>query len=507
MGTAWLMTSLTTSALLIALMQTATLLPVFLLGLPAGALADIVDRRKLLLFTETWLLLVAAVLGILTFTNHMSAWDLLALTFLMGLGSALDGPIWQAIVPDIVNREELPSAVAMNATGYNVARAIGPALGGLVVAAAGPAAVFFLNALSFLWVIAAIYRWKPTRVPNNMPPEDMLGAIVAGMRYVRHAPPLQAVLIRIGVFAMGASALWALLPVVTRQELRLGATGYGILLGSIGFGAVSSALLQPRLRTWLSVDRLSVMATLVFAGATFALAYLHFLPLLVVCLMLAGMAWLALMSILTVAAQTAAPAWVRARGLSIYLLIFAGTMALGSFTWGALAENLGNGMALAIAALFLVAGLAAIRRWPLEGIERLDLTPSMHWPDPQVTLTPAPEDGPVMITIEYRVSAEQADGFIRAMDAVRRFRYREGAIRWDFFRDLAEPDRYLEVFLASSWAEHIRQHARVTVADQEIEAYAFSFLQPGTEPVAAHLITAYPYNRQTVTNTRYAQLP
>jgi MFS family permease len=292
-GIGWLMTTLTPSPLLVALMQTATSLPVFLLGLPAGTFADLINRRKLLLATESWMLLVALTLGILTLTGHISAGILLVLTFLMGLGSAFDGPAWQAIVPDLVERKELPSAVSLNATGFNVARALGPALGGLVVAVAGPAAVFLLNAISFLFVLVAIYRWRHAPVQNDLPPEDMLGATAAGMRYVRHAPALQAVLVRIGVFTFGASGLWALLPVVARHELGVDATGYGVILGSLGFGAVGSALLMPRLRDRLPVDRLTATATLVFAAATLALAYLRFVPLLVAFMMAGGMAWLA----------------------------------------------------------------------------------------------------------------------------------------------------------------------------------------------------------------------
>lgn len=411
-GAAWLMTSLTPSPLLVALMQTAASLPVFLLGLPAGALADVVDRRKLLLVTESWMLLVALALGVLTLTGLMSAWTLLALTFLLGLGAALDAPAWQAIIPELVERQELPSAIALNATGFNVARAVGPALGGLVVAAAGPAAVFLLNAVSFLAVLVAIYRWPRARVPSDAPPEDMLGATAAGMRYVRHAPALQAVLVRNAVFILGASALWALLPVVARHELGLEATGYGIILGSLGFGGVGGALILPRLRRALPIDTLTAAATLVFAGATLALAYLHFMPLLVACMIAGGMAWLAIMSSLTVAAQTASPAWARARIMGIYLLVFQGLMAVGSFGWGVLAERFGNATTLSFAALALV--------------QRLDLSPSSHWADPKLAMTPDPEDGPVLITVEYRVPAERASDFIATMDEMRTFRHREG---------------------------------------------------------------------------------
>lgn len=226
-GAAWLMTSLTPSPLLVALMQTATSLPIFLVGLPAGTLADVVDRRKLLLATEGWMLLVALVLGLLTLAGLTSAWVLLLFTFLLGLGAALDAPAWQAIIPDLVDRQELPAAAALQATGVNVARATGPALGGLVVAAAGPAAVFLLNAVSFLSVLGVIFGWRSTRVPSDLPPEDLLGATAAGLRYARHAPALQAVLVRIAVFNFGASALWALLPVVVRQDLGLGRPAMG----------------------------------------------------------------------------------------------------------------------------------------------------------------------------------------------------------------------------------------------------------------------------------------
>jgi MFS family permease len=505
-GTAWLMTSLTPSPLLVALMQTATSLPVFLLGIPAGVLADLVDRRKLLLLIETYLLLMALVTGLLTLGGYMSAWSLLMLAFLMGLGSALDAPAWQAIIPDLVERQDLPAAVSLNATGFNVARALGPAIGGLVVAAAGPAAVFLLNSVSFLFVLVAVYRWRRTPAERETPPEDMLGAAVAGMRYVRHAPALQAVFVRIGTFAIGASALWALLPSVTRYELGLDATGYGLLLGSLGLGAVGSALFLPRLRERMPVDRLTGAATLLFAGAVLALAYIHFVPLLVVCLLMGGMAWLTMMSSLSTAAMTACPAWVRARALSVYLLVFFATLAGGSFGWGVLAEQFGNRTALSIAAVVLVGGLAAALRWPLHGIQHLDMSPSGHWPDPKLAITPDPDDGPVLITVEHRVPMEHAVEFIKAMDEMRVFRRREGAVSWGIFRDLADPERYLETFLVTTWAEHMRQHARVTVEDQAIESRAFAFQQPGVERIAAHLIAARAYEHNTPPRPSYTEL-
>jgi MFS family permease len=326
------------------------------------------------------------------------------------------------------------------------------------------------------------------------------------MRSVRHAPALQAVLIRIGVFTFGASALWALLPSMARHDLGLEATGYGIVLGSLGFGAVGSALLLPRLRSSVPVDKVTAAATLLFAGATFALAYVHFLPLLLVCMMAGGMAWLSMMSSLTISAQAASPAWVRARTLGVYLLVFQGSMAAGSFAWGALAERFGNGPALSFAALILISGLAAIVRWPLQPIQRLDLSPSGHWNDPKLAIMPEPQDGPVLIMIEYRVPSERAGEFIQAMDAMRVFRRREGAVSWGIFRDLENPDRYVETFLVTTWAEHMRQHARVTVEDQATEIHAFSFLQPGVQPFASHLIAARAYDQGTPAEPPYAEL-
>jgi MFS family permease len=288
--------------------------------------------------------------------------------------------------------------------------------------------------------------------------------------------------------------------------LGLEATGYGIILGSLGFGAVGCALLLPRLRRSLPIDRLTAAATLVFAGATLALAYLRFMPLLVACMMAGGMAWLAMMSSLSVAAQTASPAWVRARTMGIYLLVFQGLMAVGSFGWGALAEQFGNGTALSVAALALAGGLAATWRWPLHVVQRLDMSPSSHWADPTLAIIPDPEDGPVLITVEFRVPAERASDFLEAMEAMRIFRRREGAVRWDLFRDLADPDRYLETFVVVSWAEHMRQHARVTVEDQAIEARAFAFLQEGVEPVATHLIAARGYDRRVPAEPPHTEL-
>ena len=505
-GVGWLLTSLTPSPLLVALMQTATSLPVFLLGLPAGTFSDLLDRRKLLLFTEGWLLLMAALLGVLTLSGHVSAWLLLGITFLMGLGAAFDAPAWQSIVAELVPREELPAAVSLNATGFNLARALGPALGGVIVALAGPAAVFLLNSASFICVLAAIYFWKREKVVRSSPPEDVLGATASGIRYTRHSPPMQAVLVRIGTFAVGASALWALLPIMARQDLALDASGYGIVLGSLGFGAVISALFLPKVRGSMPVDRLVGISTLLFAAATLALAYVRFVPLLVLCMMVGGMGWLTSMSSMTTAATTAAPAWVRARTLGMYLLVFQGSMAASSFAWGSLAEKFGNAATLTCAAGVLALGLLTFRRWPLQPIQHLDLNPSGHWNDPHLVLTPAADDGPVLVTVEYRVAARQEAEYLEAMEDMRIFRRREGAVRWDLYRDLADPERFIESFVTPTWAEHMRTHERVTKEDQATEQRAFSFLKPGFQQFATHLIAARTYDQQTPVEPPYSEV-
>jgi predicted MFS family arabinose efflux permease len=430
----------------------------------------------------------------------------LTFTFLIGLGTALTSPAWNAIIPELVERKELPAAVALNSAGYHVAQAVGPALGGFVVAVAGAAAAFLLNAASFLAVLGAIFRWRRTQVPSDAPPEAMLGATAAGLRYVRHAPAMQAVLVRNGLFILGASALWSLLPAMARHEFGLEATGYGIVLGSLGLGAVGGALLLPRLRRSLSIDHLTAGATVVFATASLALTYVRFVPLVLVSTMVGGLAWLVMLSTLGFASQTACPAWVRARALAIYLLVFQGVLAVGSIAWGAVAERFGSSTALAFAALALVCGLAAVVRWPLHVAEGLDLTPSGHWPDPEVALAPDAGDGPVLITVEYRVPAERASDFIETMDEMRSFRRREGAISWGIFRDAADPDHYVETFLVLTWGEHMRQHARVTVDDQALEARRNAFLEPGAAPFTSHLIDAHTFDGRTPAELPYTGL-
>ncbi len=489
-GAAWLMTSLTPSPVVVALVQAATSLPVFLVGLPAGALADIVDRRRLLIVSQGWMLLSAAALGVLTLIGFMSPWILLALTFALGLGAAMNTPAWQAIVPEVVSPSELQEAVALNAAGFNVARAVGPALGGLIVAAVGPGPVFLLNAASFIAVMLVVYRWNRQRATSRLPAEHVIGAMRAGIRYVRNAPALQAVLVRSGVLIVCAAGLWALLPLVARDQLGLGATGYGVLLGCLGIGAVTGATLLPRIKRKFSLDMLVTGATVVFAVATAALAYVQNVFLVGAAMVAGGIAWIALMSSFNAAAQTAAPEWVRARALAAYLLVFQGGMAVGSILWGALATRMGVRAALLVAVFGLIAGLMLITRYRLAGGEKIDLRPSLHWPEPMTSVELQPEAGPVLVEVEYFIESERAQDFIKAMDDVRRERLRDGALRWELFTDSVNPNRFVETFLLASWVEHMRQHERVTKSDRMAEELARAFHIGTGTPKTVHLIHA-----------------
>jgi MFS family permease len=487
-GESWLMVSLTTSPILVALVETAGSLPIVLLALPAGALADVVDRRRLLLVTQSWMLVSAAALGVLTLFGIVTPWLLLLLTFTLGLGTAMNSPAWQAIIPELVPRRELPAAVTLVGVAINVSRAVGPALGGLLVAAAGSGVVFLLNAVSFLGVIVVIYHWQPTPQQSTMPPEHIFGAMRAGLRYVRHAPELVAALVRTSVFILCASALWALLPLHARLALGLGSFGYGILLGCIGAGAVAGAAFLPKLRLKVSNNLLVVAATLLFASVTAVLAHVHVPVVAGAAMMLGGIAWIAVMSSFNTAAQTAAPAWARARALSVYTFVFMGGMAVGSAVWGAIAARFGVTTALTCAAVGLIIGVAASLRYKLIDGVGLNLTPSAHWPEPVVIVEPKPEQGPVLVQIEYWIDPDQAREFRRAMRDLRRVRRRDGATLWGLFHDAAAPGRFVESFLVETWAEHLRQHGRATEADREIERRVRAFHIAATPPAITHLI-------------------
>jgi MFS family permease len=489
-GAEWLMTTLAPTPFMLGLMFTAENAPTFLLALPAGALADIVDRRRLLLFTQAWMLVAAIALGLLTLFGLTTPWVLLLLTFGLGLGAALNAPAWQAIVPELVPREELPLAISLNSVAFNIARAVGPALGGIIVAATGSWAVFFLNSVSFIGVLFVLYRWRRKPIESISPTERVAGAMRAGLRYVRHAPELRTVLVRTAIFVSSASALWAMLPLVARQELNRGAMGYGMLLGGLGAGAIIAAMILPGVRRAIPINRMVAIGTLIFAFATISLALIHSFAILCLTMVLGGIAWMTLMSSFNIGVQTVVPEWVRARALSIYLLVLYGAMAAGSLFWGSIATHVGVPNALLCAAAALVAGLTATRFFPLQIGRELDLSPSLHWTEPTVVTEPHPTAGPVLVLVEYQIDPVEAANFLEAIKALGRILRRDGAARWGVFEDPAVLGRYVETFMVESWAEHMRQHARVTNEDRTIQDRARSFHVGKTAPRVTHLIAA-----------------
>ncbi|MGA2879665.1 MAG: MFS transporter [Bryobacteraceae bacterium] len=491
-GAAWLMTELAPSALLVALVQTATNLPVFLLALPAGAAGDLFDRRKLLLVTQGLMLAAAAVLGVTTLTGSTGPWTLLWLTFALGLGATMNGPTWQAIMPDLVPQPELPAAIALNSVGFNLARAVGPALGGAVVAAIGAGAAFILNAVSFVGVMVVLYMWRrePEQHPQPLSTESVGAAMWAGMRYVRFAPPIHSVLLRSGSFIISASALWSLLPLVAKVELHRDSTGYGVLLGCLGAGSILGALMLHRLRQIFSLDAMVTAAVALFGAVNILLAYLTSFGAVALALIVTGIAWMTVNSNLTTATQTSVPSWVRARALAVYLLVFQGAMAVGSVIWGAVATRIGLRNTLLWAGVALLVAAAATFRLKLAGLRELDTRPSGHWPEPILVIERHEEHGPVLVTVEYFVEPSSAREFARAMQFMRRLRRRDGAIRWGLFEDAATAGRYIETYVVASWAEHLRQHERVTVSDRELEARALAFHQGSDPPKVTHWVAS-----------------
>ncbi|WP_104493808.1 MFS transporter [Paracoccus denitrificans] len=487
-GAAWLMTSLSPSPLLVALVQAATTLPMFLLALPAGAMADIVDRRKLLLAAQVLGLSAAATLSVLTLLGLTGPWVLLAATFVLGVSAAISAPVFQAIVPELVDKQALPDAVALNSLGVNISRAIGPALGGVIVALAGTPAVFALNAVSVLAVLGVLFLWRRAETAHSLPPEHFFGALKAGYRYARHSPAMRLVLIRAAGFFLFGSALWAMLPLVGRRMLGLDAAGYGALLGCMGAGAVLGALLLKRLRRTVPANRISVWATLLFALATLTLSLVPNAWIAGAVMFLAGLAWIGMLTSLNVAAQTASPGWVKARALAVYLLVFQGAMTGGSVLWGTVASAAGVPAALAAASVGLVASVLLARVWRLPKDATTDLAPSNHWAEPVVAVPPGDDRGPVLIEIEYRVDPARTAEFTAALRRFSATRQRDGAIRWDLWEDVAEPGRLVEAFVVESWVEHQRQHARVTHADQLDQQMLNAFHIGEAPPLVRHLL-------------------
>jgi MFS family permease len=483
-GAAWLMVSLHAGPMYVALTQTASALPFFLLALPAGAIGDIVDRRKLILLTEAWMVVVALVLAVMTIAGMMSPALLLILTFALSAGDAFETPTWRAVLPELVQKEDLPAASALNGIEFNFARAVGPALAGFVIAVAGIGTAFLLNTVSFVGVILVVARWKRPVVQRATPPETVTGATIAAIRYVRFSPTIRAVMLRAGTAMFFASGLLALLPSVA-QRVNGSPVGYGVLLGCFGCGAVLGALAMQRARARWSADVVVSAGITILGLATIAAGVLRTVSPLGVILLIGGAAWISFISLFNVQLLNQAPDWVRARVLAVSILVFQGAVAAGSATWGALAARAGVSTALlwAGAGLIMTTPLGLFLRIPEVNV---DLTPWNHWRLPAVVDANADSVGPVLVTVEYHVDPQRLPDFIKTMHQYGRVRRRDGASRWGICRDLENADRYLETFVVGSWAEHVRQHDRFTRADSQLEERLRSCTL--SEPNVRHLL-------------------
>jgi len=485
---AWVMAERTGSPLMVALVQSATTVPVVLLALVAGTLADIVDRRRYLLFAQGWMLLVAATLATLTSLGMLTPPLLVALTFAMGCGAAMAMPAQAAIVSELVPRPMLASAVALNSIGINIARSLGPAIGGLIVAQLGAGWAFGLNALSFATMLWVLFTWKPDLHTSSLPPEGFGAGLRAGLRYALRAGRLQAVLIKSAGFFFFASAATALLPLVVRGEMHGGAGTYGLLLGCVGIGAVSGALVLPTLRARLDRDLLVLLATLACALSLLGLAWLRHMALLPLAMLVNGFAWITVLSSLQIAAQTAVPAWVRARALSLYIMVFSLGMAAGGLSWGSIAQRTSIPLALTLAAIGAVVGGLLVWRVRIAGSEELDLRPTGHWPAPELAVPVTHDRGPVLITVEYRVDAADRAAFHRLLGELGRVRRRDGAVIWGVAEDVATPGVHLEYFVTASWIEHLRQHERVTAEDRTLQEQVRALHRHEHAPVVRHFV-------------------
>lgn len=489
-GAVTVIAALSDSPTLIALVQTANSVPAVLLALVMGSMADIVDRRRFAIASQTWMLASVAALAALTLSDVITPGLALGLTFALGAGMATTFVIYQALTQDFVPRSELLSAVALNGVAINLARAVGPALAGLIIAALSTGALFAFEAGLLVAIVGLVLLRVRPPGPARASGERFAPAVRAGIRFVRFSPPVRTVLLRGAAFSVSASALWALLPVAALGRLGLSESSFGLLMGCVGTGAILGATLLPRVRRRFAFDRMIAIASLGLAGGLVALAYLPWAELVAATLLLTGACWLTVLSSLNTSAQRVAPGWVRARTLAAFQLVMQGGLALGSLMWGLVTAAADVETALTIAAGGLVAGVTLARRWPLGRTEANDLTPAGVWSDPHVDIEPRPDDGPVLVTVEYEIDPADADRFVPAMEELGRIRRRDGAYRWGLYADLERPGLYLETFVVDSWSEHLRQHGRLTVADLELTRLTRSFHRREEPPAVRHMLWA-----------------
>lgn len=487
-GAQWMLVADPGAAVLVPLVQTATALPVMLFALPSGVVADLVDRRRLLIGTQAAMAAGVSVLAVLTGVGLATPAVLLLLLFLVGCGQALTAPAWQAIQPELVPREQIPAAAALTSLAMNGARAIGPAIAGALVSLSGPTLVFALNAASFVGIVAALFAWRRPATERLLPTERPLSALSAGGRFIRSSPVVRRILLRALLFIAPGSALWGLLAVIASRQLHLSSAGYGVLLGALGIGAVCGAMVLSRLQTAFGRNALLAVGAVGFTVATAVLALVPVLTAVIVAMVIGGLAWLLTLSTLNASMQLSLPAWVRARGLSVYQLVFMGGQAVGSLVWGLVAGATSSVTALLISAGLLAVCAVSLLWWPLHpGTGNIDVEPSAHWPEPALVFEPAPPDGPVVVLKTYHVAPQDQAAFVAVMDRVRRSRQRTGAVQWRLFRSGESADTFVEGFVVRSWEEHLHQHVtRQTGQDLIIEREVAKFVVG--EPTLEHLI-------------------
>ena len=483
---AWMMTSLTTTPIWVALVQTASTLPVFLLGLPSGALADILNRKRFLLFTQFWVLCVALLLCTSVLTQLMTPTLLLMLIFANGVGLALRWPVFSAIVPELVPRAQLPAALALNGISMNASRIVGPLVAGALIASLGSAYVFMLNAALAVLAAVVISRWKHTPTPQPLGREKLMGAMRVGLQYVGQSAHLQGVLVRISLFFFHSTALLALLPLIARG-LHGGSAGtYTLMLSSMGAGAIVAALFLPRLRQGWSRDGLVARGSILQSAAMLVVAFSPDAWYAVPAMFAAGMAWITTANSLSVSAQLGLPGWVRARGMSMFQMAIMGASATGAAIWGQVATVASVQTALVVAAATGVASMLLVNWWMADNSVEEDLTPSRKFRVPVVEAPP--ESGQVLSTIEYRIDPARADEFRKLMQVSRRSRLRHGALSWELLRDVSDSGRFVEQVVDASWSEHLRRFERVTATDAALRDRKLAFHTGELPPVVTRCV-------------------
>ncbi|HTQ98332.1 MAG TPA: MFS transporter [Candidatus Acidoferrum sp.] len=488
-GAGWLITELTDSAVIVALMQTATSLPSFFLLLPSGALSDIYDRRLYLMAANIGMGLVAVTIAVLTLTHLIAAWSLLSLTLLLGAGMAMMMPSWQGIIPEVVERKDLQNAIGLNTLGMNMSRVIGALIAGVIMANISIGLVFVCNAVSFLFIIAVLWQWKRAKPVAALPPERFTSAVTTGLRYAWHSPALRATIYRSIGFYFFACVMWALLPLIARNLLEGDETTFSHLYAAISTGAIISGFLQPQLRKFMNTDQLLTAAAILFGCGISLTALLPVHALAILTLSLCGAAWITVMTCAQMSAQVALPGWVRSRGIAIFQTFFMGSLAIGPVVWGSITELTSIRTALLTAAVGIVAATLFTRRWPVSGNAGIDHTPALHWDKPRPQVPVQPEQGPVMITVRYQVDALSRVEFLREMQLLGKARRRDGSTFWQIFEEAANPGCFVETYVVETWLDHLRQHERISRHDAAIETRIRHLVLAGTTPLVSHYIT------------------